>query len=161
METKEEHIISELFQLGMYWRIAYGSLRIILGSALLKVVGVPFTEILYKLMQHEITEDSSDVLFQLAHSFFQAHPFSVTYFLAFYLIFWGCIDIGLSIYLLRHKLWAFPVSLVLIAFFIFYEIYRYFHTHSFVLLMIITVDIGIFWLIRREYSKTIKVTGQA
>ena len=110
-------ITDKLFKYSMWWRIFYGTLRVILGLALLKVIGVLFTDIIYKMMSHEIIEDPSDLFFNIINSFFQSHPFSITYFLSAYLIFWGIIDIVLSINLLRHKIWAFSISLYFIGFF--------------------------------------------
>ena len=76
----------------------------------------------------------------------------ITTFLALYFIFWGVIDIGMSAFLLKERLWAFPVSILLIAVFIAYEILRFFQHHSVFLLGIIAVDIVILLLIQREYS---------
>ena len=65
--------------------------------------------------------------------------------------FWGFIDVTLSINMLKRRLWAFPVSIWLIALFVLYELYRFSHTHSFVLALVITADMTIMWLIRKEY----------
>ena len=144
---------SKIFYYSMYWRIFYGSLRILLGAALFQLVGTSLIDIITTLMSHELVQDPSDKLYTLATFWLGQHPLSITYFLASYFIFWGVIDVVLSIELLRKRLWAFPASLVLIAGFVVYEIYRFNHTHSIVLLWIILVDIFIFWFIRREYKK--------
>lgn len=145
-------IQSKLFRYGMWWRIFYGFLRVVLGLVLSKQIDVSFHELLYKVMSYELTEDPSDILFQSVSTFLQVHPFTVTHFLALYLIFWGCVDVVLSAFLLRHKLWAFPLSLTLIAFFILYEFYRLLHVFSWALLSVIVLDMVIFWLINREYK---------
>lgn len=151
---------SKLFRFGMWWRIFYGFLRVILGLALSKQIDVSFHDLLYRVMNHELVEDPSDILFHSVSTFLQVHPFTVTHFLALYLIFWGCVDVVLSAFLLRHKLWAFPLSLSLIAFFILYEFYRLLHLFSWVLLTVIVVDMCIFWLINREYKNMILKTGE-
>lgn len=124
----------------------------ILGLILLKVINMPFSDVLTDVMGFEIAEDSTDIVFTLLSSFLEAYPFTVTLFLSGYLIFWGTVDIILSVSLLRHKLWAFPVSLGLISLFIIYASYRFTHTHSLMLLLVIIIDIGIFWLIKNEYT---------
>ena len=48
---------------------------------------------------------------------------------------------------------AFPVSLWLIGFFILYELYRFTHTRSAILLAVIGMDIVIFWFIKNEYAR--------
>ncbi len=141
------------FATAMWWRIGYGVLRIILGLAVLKVVGTPVTDIVTSLMGHELIEDPNDLLYTLVHDFLVNHSPYITYFMSFYLLFWGAIDIGLSYNLLKHRLWAFPISFLLIGLFVMYEAVRFSHTHSLVLLWIIIVDIGILWIMWREYQK--------
>lgn len=144
---------SKLFKCGMWWRIFYGIARTFFGLVLFRFIDIPFSDLLHTVMSHELDEDPSSIVFHFFNSFFQTHPFTVTHFIAIYLIFWGVVDVVLSINLLMHKRWAFPVSLYLILFFVLYEIFRFFHTHSFVLLSVIVVDIFIFWFILREYKK--------
>lgn len=142
-----------LFEFGMYWRIGYGVLRIIFGFALLKWINTPLADIVQNIMGHEIAEDPSDTLFTFINYFLNIHPVHITYFLAGYVFFWGFIDIVLSISLLKHKPWAFPLTLWLIGLFVCYELFRFTHTHSLVLLGVIGVDIIIMWLIYRESRK--------
>jgi len=144
--------ISFLFHISMWWRIFYGTVRIILASILIKLVGTPFTEILSRMMSHELSQDPTDVLFQFLYRLIEDHSFTVTYFVAAYLFFWGAIDIVLSLLLLRHKLWAFPVSITIMLIFTFYEVYRVIHTQSRVLLLLILLDTCIIYLIYREYN---------
>lgn len=140
-----------LFHIGMWWRIFYGCLRLILGLTLLRLIGTPLSDIFYQVMSHELIEDRTDFLIQTVTPLLEHWSFTVTYFLAAYLIFWGIVDIFLSTHLLRHNLWAFPVSLYFIGVFVLYGVYRFSHTHSLMLLFIICVDIILMWLIRREY----------
>jgi len=152
--TKDNTDIYDLlFRVGMGWRILYGSLRLILGFILLRLIGTPLSEIFYKVMSHELIEDPTDLLVQTASPLLQHLSFTVTYFIAAYLIFWGVIDILLSINLLKHKVWVFPISIYLIVIFVIYEIYRFSYTHSLVLASIIIIDIVLVWLIRKEYNK--------
>lgn len=153
MSQELERLESNFFIVGMWWRIGYGTLRIVLGLALLKVVGTPFIDLVTKVMNHELMENSNDLLFSFATAFLSHYPFTVTYFVAFYFIFWGIADVVLSYSLIKHKLWAFPLSFQLIGIFIAYELVRFFFTHSLVLLTIIVIDTVILWLIWEEYKK--------
>lgn len=143
--------LSTLFHISMWWRIFYGLIRIVLGLVLVKLINVPFSDIFYQIMHYEITDEPTNLFVALISKILLEHQFTVTGFIAVYLMFWGILDVVLSLCLLRHKWWAFPVSLVLIALFIFYEIYRFMHTHSLMLLAVICIDIFIYWLIRREH----------
>lgn len=140
-----------LFTFGMWWRIAYGATRLAIGVTLLSVVGTPLSVLFYRLTAHELAMDpDNSLLLYVGHSLTH-HNFMVTYFLAGYLIFWGVVDMVLSYNVLRNKLWAFPASLALISFFIVYEMFRFTHTHSAVLLGIIVVDLALVLLIGHHY----------
>ncbi len=149
-------IYDRLFQIGMVWRIVYGCLRIVLGLSLVRAIGMPLSDLFYRLMQYEIAEEPHDFLFLTVGSFLRHHSYTVTYFLVSYLIFWGVVDVVLSISLLREELWAFPVSMYLIGAFIIYEVYRVFHTHSLILCGIIVVDTALIALIRMEYRRQLR-----
>ena len=157
MQTAEEEIPNEiydkLFFIGMWWRICYGSVRLLVGFVFLRLVGTPLSEIFYRLMSHEYARDPGDIFLRFIDPFLKHHGYTVTYFLASYLIFWGAIDVVLSINLLQHKIWAFKSSLYLITLFTAYEFYRFLHTHSFILLWIIFFDIFILWVIYEEYLR--------
>ncbi len=146
-------LLTQLFFLGMYWRIFYGFLRVLFGVALLKVVGSPLLEVIHDFMGYELVENSSDILFVMVNYFLSEHSFYVTYFLASYFIFWGVVDIFLSYNLIKERLWAFPVSIVLIGLFVSYSIVRLTFTHSTLLLSVIVFDLIILWLIYKEYLK--------
>lgn len=143
--------LSALFLLSMWWRILYGILRLILGVTLLRLIGEPIADLMYTLMSHELSGPRSDIVLERLYELMSVHGFTVTYFVAGYFIFWGTIDVVLSVYLLRHKLVAFPISMVLIGLFIAYSVLRFFHTHSFTLLCVIVIDIFILSIIYREY----------
>ncbi|MBU1557454.1 DUF2127 domain-containing protein, partial [Patescibacteria group bacterium] len=136
-----------LFRIGLKWKIFYGFLRLILGFILFNFIGTPLADIFYKIMSHEIIEDPNDLLIQTFNPLLQHFSLNITYFLAFYIIFWGVIDIFISINLLKEKIWAFPISIYLISIFILYEISRFFYTHSFILLFVIIIDIILIWII--------------
>jgi uncharacterized membrane protein len=148
-----ENVRSELFLIGMWWRILYGTIRLVIGLALLKLIDVPIADLLYKFTGSGLAENPSDFLFTAIYTLLETHPISITYFLAGYLIFWGAVEILLSVCLLRHKLWAFPITLYLIGAFLIYIMYRYTHTNSSILIGIFCVDLIIFWLIQSEYKK--------
>lgn len=147
------NLLTKLFFIGMYWRIFYGFLRVLFGIALLKVVGSPLLTVIHDFMGYELTESPSDILFSAVNLLLSEHSFYVTYFLAFYFIFWGVIDMLLSYNLIKEKRWAFPVSFVLIGLFILYSIFRFTHTHSLLLFYVIILDAVILWLIYKEYQK--------
>ncbi len=153
MNETETRTFSKLFHIGMWWRISYGFLRVFLGLALLKVIGRPLIEVATKVMEHELLGKTPDVIFTFISKILTENDFSVTYFLTFYFIFWGVVDIVLSYNVLRDNLWAFPFSLAVVGLFILYGLFRFTYTHSLVLLGIITLDFLITILIYKEYER--------
>lgn len=145
--------MSFLFQVSMYWRIIYGVLRLILGVAFLRLIGQSLADLVYVLMAHELTGTTGDAVLEKIYVLFATHEFTVTYFIAAYFIFWGVIDIIISLCLLTHIRVAFPIAMGLIVLFICYGIFRLTHTHSLVLFGVIIIDIGILYLINYEYKK--------
>lgn len=146
-------IQEKIFEVGMLWRMVYGAIRIFIGLGLLKIVGESVLDIFTKLMWKELVEDPQDSLYIFIYNIFTLHPVHITYFLATYFIFWGVVDLFLSYNLIKHNLWAFPLSFVSISFFTLYEIWRFAHTHSIILFGIIIIDIFVLWLIFSEYKK--------
>lgn len=142
------------FRIGMYWRIGYGLFRAVVGVLLFSAIGDPISVFLIDLSRNELIGHPQDTLLYNLILFFEKHPITITSFFALYVTFWGVVDIVLSTCLLKHKLWAFPFSLVLIASFMVYEIIRFYHTHAVVLLILLSVDTLVFWLIYNEWKRT-------
>jgi len=145
--------LSFLFRVSMWWRIIYGVIRIIVGVSFLRFIGQPLTDFVYLLMSHELLGKTGDAVLEKIYLLFQPHEFTVTYFIAAYFIFWGAIEIVLSLCLLKKIPTAFPIAMSLIIVFIMYALFRYVHTHSLILLGVIIIDIGILYLINHEYKQ--------
>lgn len=142
-----------LFRLSMWWRIFYGILRIILGITILRIVGKPISHLIYTVMSHEFSGKKGDAVLEMIYKFFEIHQFTASYFIAIYFIFWGTVEIVLSFCLLKGIKKAFPITMGLIILFICYGAFRFTHTHSLILLSILFIDLGILYLINKEYKK--------
>ena len=137
----------------MWYRIVYGVVRIFAAILLLNMIGMPIEHVIKGFLSKELMEDPGDLLSRALGFFFTRHPVKVNYFLTIYLGFWGVVDIVLSMCILRRQMWAYPLSLVLIALFVAYELYRISYTHSSILFVFILIDLFVFWLIYREYRQ--------
>ncbi len=142
-----------LFRLSMRWRIFYGVLRIILGITILRIVGKPLSHLVFALMSHEVSDRKGDAVLEMLYNFLEIHQFTATYFIAGYFIFWGTVDIFLSVYVLKGIKSAYPIAMGLIVLFICYGAFRFIHTHSLILLSVIILDLVILYLINNEYKK--------
>ena len=69
-----------------------------------------------------------------------------------YLIAHGAAKVFIAWGLIREKLWAFPTGLVVFGSLIMYQLYRFAHTHSLTLAVLITLDVAACYLIWREYG---------
>jgi uncharacterized membrane protein len=73
-------------------------------------------------------------------------------FVGTYLVVHGAIKLAMVAGLLTRRMWAHPVALGLIAAFLSYQAYRFSYTHSVWLLVAMAIDLGIAWLIWREFQ---------
>ena len=91
--------------------------------------------------------------FLAAHLLDWASNFSIASqrFVAFYLLSHGIIKLVVVIGLMRERRWAYPVSLVALAGFIAYQLYRYSFTHATALLLLTAFDLFLIVLVWHEY----------
>ena len=72
-------------------------------------------------------------------------------FVAIYLVAHGIIKLVMVGGLLTRRMWTYPVALFLTAAFLAYQLHRFTHTHSVWLLVAMAIDLGIAYLILREW----------
>lgn len=144
---------NSLFIYAMWWRIGYGTTRAIFGVFLLSMVDQPFSLIIRQLIGDEVAETSPGSMLHFLDTILQTHPLIITTFVAWYVIFWGVMDAGLSFAMLRRHLIAFPISLSLIATFMVFEVIRTLYIHVYYWLPLIVIDATIWFLIYREYRR--------
>lgn len=78
---------------------------------------------------------------------------SSRWFAIFYLFAHGLIKLVLVWALIKKIMWMFPVSVVVLAAFVVYEVWRAVHTHSIALPIFAAIDVVIITMIIREYRK--------
>ena len=78
---------------------------------------------------------------------------STRWFAIIYLLAHGLIKLVLVWALLKKVLWMFPISVVVLAGFVVYEVWRATNTHSIALPIFAAIDVVIIALIIREYRK--------
>jgi len=59
----------------------------------------------------------------------------------------------LVVKLFRNKLWAYPTKIVVLAAFVFYQVYRFALTHSLAMLLLTFFDLIVILLTWLEYAK--------
>ena len=73
-------------------------------------------------------------------------------FASFYLMAHGIAKLFIAWGLIREKLWAFPAALAVFGLLIGYQVYRFAHTHSITLALLVAVDVAVCYLIWREWG---------
>lgn len=143
-----------IFVAGIVFKALNAALEIV-GGTLLLFTGAT-THFIEYLAKGELIEDPTDFVANTVQQYIPYLSEHTQLFAAVYLLSHGIIKIFLSVGLLRGKLWAYPVAIVVFALFIVYQIYRYTYTHSFFLILLTLFDLLIIWLTWHEYKRVQK-----
>lgn len=147
-----EQRIYRIFEVSVLLKGAHAAIECVGGLMLAFVTTTSIAGWINRLTQEELVEDPND--FVATHLLSMAHGFSVNTknFYAFYLLSHGIVKLALVIGLLRNKLWAYPASLVVLALFILYQLYRFYYTQSIGLVVLTVFDLIVMALIWHEYG---------
>jgi len=147
-----ERRIHQIFEISVLLKGAHALIECVSGLVLAFVSTSTILKLVNVLTQDELIEDPKD--FVATHLLSQAQNFTVSAqrFYVFYLLSHGVIKAFLVIGLLRNKLWAYPVSLVVLGLFIAYQLYRFSYTHGVGLIVLTVFDFIVIGLIWHEYG---------
>ena len=102
----------------------------------------------------EIVAGLSFLFFRLDLQYYIHHISHGTYyFIAFYLLFYGVVNIFLVTFLLLGKLWAYPTAIVCFGLFTVYMFIRFFLNHSVALGLFAVYDVFLIVLTWLEYQR--------
>jgi len=146
-----ERRIHRIFEISLLLKGAHALIECIGGLALALVGTSTITGLVNAFTQEELLEDPNDFVATRLLSLAQNFSVSTQRFYAFYLLSHGVIKAFLVVGLLRNKLWAYPVSLVVLGLFIVYQLYRFAYTHGFGLIVLTVFDVFVIGLIWHEY----------
>ncbi|TCK75884.1 DUF2127 domain-containing protein [Acidipila rosea] len=140
-----------LFRVSVWLKGFDAALEIVDGIGLWVVRPGWIVRMIGLLTQDEIAEDPHDfVANHLSHA---ASHFSLAseHFMAIYLLGHGIVKILVVVALLRNKLWAYPVAILVFGGFVVYQIYRFALTGSVGLIALSVIDLIVIWFIWLEY----------
>jgi uncharacterized membrane protein len=140
------------FRVSLFIKGVFALLEIAGGALAYFISQKLLVSVITAITQDELVEDPND--FVANHLLDVAQQFSIStqYFTAFYLLSHGVIKLFLIAGLLRERLWYYPLAMIVFAFFIVYQLYRFSFTHSVWLLVITMLDMVVIWLTGREYK---------
>lgn len=135
-----------------------GLLELIGGGALLVVSPAFVLHAVRFLTQDEIAEDPRDLVANALRDAAGHVSFAAEHFMAAYLLVHGIVKLALVWALLRRILLAYPLSIVVFAGFIVYQLYRYSFTHASGLLALSAFDLIVIAFVWLEY-RSMKDSG--
>ena len=156
-----ERRIHQIFEISVLLEGAHALIECIGGLVLAFVSTSAIASLVNALTQEELIEDPNDFVATHLLSLVQNFTASTQHFYAFYLLSHGIIKVFLVIGLLRNKLWAYPVSLVVLGLFVMYQLYRFSYTHGVGLIVLTVFDVIVMGLIWHEYRLVRRATPDA
>ncbi|MDE2079242.1 MAG: DUF2127 domain-containing protein [Patescibacteria group bacterium] len=145
-------VLHDLFEVSVIVKGIDGLLEILLGSVILFVDRHIIGTVIVFYLQHEFTNDPHDWLAVHLLRFWNHLTTASEFFIGLYFLANGAVKVILVAGLLKQKLWAYPTAVVLLSCFAAYEIFRYFHSYSLILLWLIAIDAVTVYLIWDEYE---------
>ena len=148
---KEARLRELLFRVSILLKGLDAILEIAGGIALWAASPGLIVRVVGLLTQDEIAEDPRD--FVANHLRHAASHFSLAneHLMAIYLLGHGIVKIFVVVALLRNKLWAYPVALIVFGAFVIYQVYRFTLTGGIGLIALIVFDLIVMWFIWLEY----------
>ena len=148
LDEKRIHLV---FEVSLWLKGLFALSEIIAGIAAYFISQQFLLSVVQWVTKDEFAEDPHDIIANFLLHTVQSLSLSALTFAALYLLAHGVIKLWLIIGLLRQKLWYYPVSLVVFALFIVYQLYRYAFTNSLWLLLVTALDVVIIALTWHEY----------
>jgi uncharacterized membrane protein len=148
-----------LFRVGILLKGIDGFMELIGGLVLLSLAREFLSRTVALVTAHELSEDPHDLLANALTHTVSLLSADTRRFAGAYLVGHGCIKIVLVAGLWREKRWAYPFALWFLGAFVVYQLYRFAHTHSLVLLAFTALDVFILWAIWRDYRLRRGLTG--
>lgn len=152
MKKINAQTLLDLFDTGVYLKLANALLEILGGFIFLFAKPTSINNLVLRLTQHELIQDPKDVI----ANFLRHQVVSLTgkseLFTAFFLLSHGLIKGFLLIALLQKRLWAYPTAIVVFLGFIVYQMYQYAIGGSAWLIALSLLDIIVVILTYLEYN---------
>jgi uncharacterized membrane protein len=147
-----EHRVHQFFQVSVLLKGTHALIECLGGTILALVATSTIVNFVNALTQEELIGDPND--FVAMHLLTWARNFSIQtqHFYAFYLLSHGLVKVMLVVGLLKEKLWSYPASLIVLALFVLYQLYRFSYTHGLGLIVLTVFDIIVMGLIWHEYN---------
>ncbi|MGA2545193.1 MAG: DUF2127 domain-containing protein [Rectinemataceae bacterium] len=153
-EPREQaNLLHAGFEIGILLKGLHAVSEIVGGALLWFVSPQSLGRVIKILTQNELAEDPHDFLANIMIRASEHYSISTQHFGVFYLLSHGGIKVILVFLLWRKKIWAYPLAVAVLVFFIVYQTIRWTTTHSVFLTAFTVLDLIMIWLTIVEYRK--------
>lgn len=159
--SRFDWLLHETFEAGILLKGAFAILEAASGVLLWLIGPNAILSLVVRVTQAELTEDPKDRVAATLLRWAQGFSLEVQHFYALYLFSHGLVKLVLVAGLLWGARWSFPASLVVMAMFVAYQLYRYSYTHGLGLIVLTIFDIFVIALIWREWRRVSRQPGSA
>ena len=151
--SRLDWLLHESFEVSILLKGAFALLEAASGLLLWLIGPNAILALVTRITQAEMTEDPKDWIASTLLHAAQGFSIEAQHFYAFYLLSHGLVKLVLVAGLLRGARWAYPSSLVVMALFVVYQLYRFSHIHSPGLIVLTIFDVFVIALIWREWRR--------
>jgi uncharacterized membrane protein len=146
-------ILHDIFEVSIIIKLVDGILQTVAGIFLFFVSSATMNSWIHTIFKKELLEDPNDALINWAVHLSQQLSLDIRIFIAIWLVVHGLANIGMFAAFQQNKKWAFDLAGILLVLFLIYQIYRLFHAHTPLLIILTVVDVLILGLMRFEYKR--------
>jgi len=145
--------LHRVFKISIIIKGIDGVLDIIASSLLFFLQSDSIVNIIPFLVRKELIEDPKDIIANYLLNVSQNILPDTQIFIIIYLLIHGLVKTGLALALSSKNRQAYIISGIILVFFIGYQIYRFSHTHSIILMLFILIDVLMVYLIHTELKR--------
>ena len=146
-----DRLLHWLFEASLAIKGILCSLEALSGLGLVLTPNRLVAEVLYWLTHFRIAEKPTDTLASWTIQAANQFPIGTQHFYAYYLLAHGGLKLGMVFLLWRKVVWAYPAAMVVLAGFVIYQGYEFFHAGSPFLLVLALFDLTMIGLIWQEW----------
>lgn len=150
---KSKDVFHMSFEIGLLLKGINGLLEIVGGLLLLFLNPERLNSLIVLLTQNELSHDPNDMVANTLINFGNNFSISTQQFGIYYLMSHGFIKCILIFLLWKRKIWAYPLTILALALFIAYQLYRYTISPSAFLIALSVFDAIMIVLTLIEYNK--------
>lgn len=153
METiEEEKEIYQFFRISVILKGLISLAEVVVGSLLLIIPYTFFVRVVEIIIEGPLRDPSYSSIAEPLHIIASQFTAGTALFLAIYLLSRGLVKVFIIWGLLKNKLWAYPVSLVVLSAFLLYQFYQIYAGHGMLVVAISIFDIVVMYFIYREWK---------